>query len=360
MAIRAESEASETSSGQDLGNRSGQVSVAEKSVTAKLSGFYKADTGAIQYGDGGWIYDMFARGQVLRSIPKFFSWCVSGNVMSTLRWASSDSHATTIHDARLLEEQEGLSKSEFFHKFGFVLLDHTSRMSASDWLESGEAFLVDETAKPAEEQALFNMNADTPAKRIYAAECEALLREVVPGARDFFLPGLGARRGPDFYNLYATTVHADFPMEFELAAETNPWSDLKRQRESFLASDASEFWQVDLWRPVLPMKGPVKAHPLCFGDPRTFRSEDLVKARITGQISGGQMYLAPRYHPDQRYYYYPDMTTDEVLLFKNARFRRGEENNGDMPVFHSAFVHPETTKSAEPRLSFEYRVGFLV
>ena len=72
MAIRAESEASETSSGQDLGNRPGQVSVADKSVTAKLSGFYKPDAGAIQYGDGGWIYDMFARGQVLRSIPKFF------------------------------------------------------------------------------------------------------------------------------------------------------------------------------------------------------------------------------------------------------------------------------------------------
>ena len=53
------------------------------------------------------------------------------------------------------------------------------------------------------------------------------------------------------------------------------------------------------------------------------------------------------------------MTTDEVLLFRNAHYRKGDEDNGDVPVFHSAFVHPDTPKDAEPRLSFEYRVGFL-
>ena len=76
-----------------------------------------------------------------------------------------------------------------------------------------------------------------------------------PRAHDFFLPGLGVRRGPDSYSLCGATVHADFPTEFELAARTNPWSDLGRQREIFLASDAAEFYQVNFWRPVLPMQG---------------------------------------------------------------------------------------------------------
>ena len=334
--------------------------LADRSVTTKLAGFYKPDADAHQFGDSGWMYDMFARGRSWRAIPKFLSWCVSGNVVATLKWMANESRETTIHDARVLEAQEGLSKAEFFHKFGFVLLDHTSRMTASDWLDSGEAFLVDETEKGAEEQARFNMTVDTPAKRIYGAECAELLRELFPGAHDFFLPGLGVRRGPDAYNLYAATVHADFPTEFELAARTNPWSDLKRQREIFRASDASEFYQVNFWRPVLPMKGPVQANPLCIGDPRTFRSNDLIKTEMTGQVSGGQMYLAARHHPDQRYYYYPDMTTDEVLLFRNAHYRKGDEDNGDVPVFHSAFAHPDTPKNAEPRLSFEYRVGFLI
>ena len=338
----------------------GGATLADRSVTAKLAGFYKPGAAAYQYGDSGWMYDMFARGQAWRAIPKLLSWCVSGNVIATWKWMTTEGRETTIHDARVLEAQEGLSKAEFFHKFGFVLLDHKSRMSASDWLESGDAFLVDETEKSAEEQARHYMAADTPAKSIYAAECEGLLRELFPRAHDFFLPGLGVRRGPDSYSLYGATVHADFPTDFEMAARTNPWSDLNRQREIFLASDAAEFYQVNLWRPVLPMTGPVRADPLCFADPATFRSEDLVKTEMTGQISGGQMYLAARHHPDQRYYYYPDMTTDEVLLFRNAHYRKGDEDNGAVPVFHSAFAHPETPKDAEPRLSFEYRVAFLV
>ena len=337
-----------------------ESALADRSVTTQLAGFYKPGADAYQFGDSGWMYDMFARGRSWRAIPKFLSWCVSGNVIATLKWMTNESHETTIHDARVLEAQEGLSKAAFFHKFGFVLLDHASRMTASDWLDSGEAFLVDETEKGAEEQARYNMTVDTPAKRIYGAECAALLRELFPGAHEFFLPGLGVRRGPDAYNLYGATVHADFPTEFELAARTNPWSDLKRQRAIFRASDSSEFYQVNFWRPVLPMKDPVQANPLCIADPRTFRSEDLIKTEMTGQISGGQMYLAARHHPDQRYYYYPDMTTDEVLLFRNAHYRKGDEDNGDVPVFHSAFVHPDTPKDAEPRLSFEYRVGFLV
>ena len=329
------------------------------SVIADLPGFYKPDADSYQYAELGWMFDMFARGQTLRSIPKFVSWCFSGSVISTLRSLDRVSHSLEVRDARLLERSEGLTKAEFFHKFGFVLLQHESQMSAADWIASGESFQVDERSKSAGEQAIYNMEVETPAKKIYAAECEEMIRELFPSARDFFLPGMGARRGPDFYNLYAMTLHADYPMDFDLAAEKNPWADLKRQREAFLASEIKEFYQVNFWRPVLPMQGPVKAHPLCFLDPNTVRVEDIVLEETKGQIAGGQAYLTLKNHPDQQYYYYPEMTTDEVLLFKNAHYRKGE-TIGDMPIFHSAFEHPHTTKTTEPRLSFEYRVGFFV
>ena len=120
-------------------------------------------------------------GRSWRAIPKFLSWCVSGNVIATLKWMTNESHETTIHDARVLEAQEGLSKAGFFHKFGFVLLDHASRMTASDWLDSGEAFLVDETEKGAEEQARYNMTVDTPAKRIYGAEVRSAAAGTLSG-----------------------------------------------------------------------------------------------------------------------------------------------------------------------------------
>jgi hypothetical protein len=335
------------------------IALEGSSVIADLPGFYKTDADSHQYAELGWMFDMFARGQVLRSIPKFVSWCFSGSVLSTLRSLDRVSHSLEVHDARLLEVSQGLSKAQFFDKYGFVLLDHKSQMSAADWIESGESFQVDDVAKSGEEQATYNMEAQTPAKKIYASECEEMVRELFPSARDFFLPGMGARRGPDFYNLYAMTLHADYPMDFDLAAEKNPWADLKRQREAFLASDIKEFYQVNFWRPVLPMQGPVKAHPLCFLDPNTVREEDIVLEETKGQIAGGQAYLTLKHHSDQQFYYYPEMTTDEVLLFKNAHYRKGE-SVGDMPIFHSAFEHPETTKKTEPRLSFEYRVGFFV
>ena len=142
----------------------GGSALSDRSVTAKLTGFYKPGTAAYQFGDSGWMYEMFARGQAWRAIPKLLSWCVSGNVIATWKWMATEGHERTIHDARVLEAGEGLSKAEFFHKFGFVLLDHESRMSASDWLESGDAFLVDETEKSAEEQARHYMAADTPVR----------------------------------------------------------------------------------------------------------------------------------------------------------------------------------------------------
>ena len=334
-------------------------SPADGRIIAEVPGFYKPHADSYQYAQLGWMFDMFARGEVLRSISKIWSWFFSGSVLSTLRSLDRASHSLEVLDARSLEQSEGLSKADFFHKFGFVILDHKSEMSAADWIASGESFQVDENSKPAEAQAIYNMDADTPAKQVYAGECEKIIKELFPEAREFFLPGMGARRGPDFYNLYAMTLHADYPMDFDLAAEKNPWADLKRQREAFLASEAREFYQVNFWRPVLPMKGPVRAHPLCFLDPNTVRVEDIIHEETEGQIAGGQLYLSLKHHPDQRYYYYPNMTTDEVLLFKNAHYRKGE-SSGDMPIFHSAFEHPDTTKESEPRLSFEYRVGFIL
>ena len=34
------------------------------------------------------------------------------------------------------QKEEGLSNSEFFQKYGFVLLEHKTKMTAEDWLES--------------------------------------------------------------------------------------------------------------------------------------------------------------------------------------------------------------------------------
>ena len=53
----------------------------------------------------------------------------------------------------------------------------------------------------------------------------------------------------------------------------------------------------------------------------------------------GQMYLNLKENPKHKWYYYPNMTTDEVLVFKQAHFRKGQVE-GDMPTPHMAICVP--------------------
>ena len=57
-------------------------------------------------------------------------------------------------------------------------------------------------------------------------------------------------------------------------------------------------------------------------------------------------------------YYYPDMTTDEVLVMKQFQYERGVEAPYERirTVFHTAFKHPDASSTDEARFSSEYRV----
>ena len=61
----------------------------------------------------------------------------------------------TVHDARKLQESEGLSEKDFFEKHGFCLLKHETKVK--DWN-------IDYTKE------------DTDIKNIYHAEIEELAR----------------------------------------------------------------------------------------------------------------------------------------------------------------------------------------
>ena len=52
------------------------------------------------------------------------------------------------------------------------------------------------------------------------------------------------------------------------------------------------------------------------------------------------------------------MTTEEVLVFRQFQHAKGDAA-ATMPAFHTAFRDPASPEAAEPRISFEYRVGVL-
>jgi hypothetical protein len=71
-------------------------------------------------------------------------------------------------------------------------------------------------------------------------------------------------------------------------------------------------------------------------------------------------HLALRYNPAQRWYFYPEMTGDEVLAFKLCEFWKDEPDARPQNCFHTAFVDPATPADAEERQSCEHRVGVLI
>ena len=67
--------------------------------------------------------------------------------------------------------------------------------------------------------------------------------------------------------------------------------------------------------------------------------------------------VSVRYNPGQRWFYYPEMTTNEVLAFKIFHCLKADAHPRLRTCFHSAFADPTAPADAEPRKSCEHRAG---
>jgi hypothetical protein len=105
---------------------------------------------------------------------------------------------------------------------------------------------------------------------------------------------------------------------------------------------------VNLWRSI---KGVVLDAPLAVCDARTVMARDLVEAELRYPKRKGEIYLAQRSAAHQ-WHYYPHMTEDEVLVFKQY-----DSQLSGVSRFtpHTAFEHPDTPADAPPRESIEVR-----
>lgn len=133
--------------------------------------------------------------------------------------------------------------------------------------------------------------------------------------------------------------------------------DSGRRRLADFFSDSPEELQrlkprrfaiVNAWRPI---GEPVVDHPLVLCDARTVGEDALVPMERRGEDRTGELQVA-LHEPGQRWYYYPRMHRDEVLLFKTydsaldgrARFTP-----------HSSCKDPRAPGDAPPRESLETR-----
>lgn len=110
----------------------------------------------------------------------------------------------------------------------------------------------------------------------------------------------------------------------------------------------------NIWKPMTP---PPQDFPLAVADRRSIPEEDYVPGETVEYLGENEEKLVAPYimlaHSDKPiYYYFPDMTPDESIVFI------GEDLDPSQPLgcAHSAFLHPSPSGDCVPRASIETRV----
>jgi hypothetical protein len=141
---------------------------------------------------------------------------------------------------------------------------------------------------------------------------------------------------------YAGRVHNDY----------TAWSAPQRVRD-LMGDEAEEllkhhYAEINLWRPI---RGPLLRSPLALCDATTLSEENLVGSELRYPDRTGETYVVT-YNPGQRWYYFPKMTADEVVLIRC--FDSAREGAARFSA-HGAFDDPTTPPDAPPRESIEAR-----
>lgn len=245
-----------------------------------------------------------------------------------------------IDDARRIQA-EASSEQAFLAEHGFVLLNATT--AVADW---------DDAAHVAQ---------------TYFPEVDRMIRtRLYPGKKvEIIQPPNVGRRGPGTSNpQYGLGVHQDHgttadDFQHNVAAFTSLEMGA-RWRARFDRDDVDGYVMLDFWR-TTGMAGPLKHMPLALCDPTSVEPPDIISTALEGIAPSGAAthHVGLRYNPAHRWFYYPDMTADEVLVFKLFQLMRDEHPQPYRACFHTAVDDPAAPANAQPRQSCEHRVSVL-
>jgi hypothetical protein len=223
-------------------------------------------------------------------------------------------HTITVHDGRPVNDRLSLDRE------GFKLLRY-----------------------PTAAKDLYDENEVT---RVYYPECARLIEEYTGAKRvhvfDHIVRNAALMGKGSQVKGYAGRVHNDY----------TAWSAPQRVRD-LMGAEAEEllkhhYAEINVWRPI---RGPLLRSPLALCDATTLSEENLVASDLRYPDRTGETY-AVTYNPAQRWFYFPKMEADEVVLircFDSAR--KGAARFSA----HGAFDDPQTPPDAPPRESIETR-----
>ncbi len=263
--------------------------------------------------------------------------------------------ARTVQNAPLSEE----SAASFFRENGFCLFPHQTKVK--DWNENfikGIIFGSDISSVYSPELENIIRNYLLSEYKVIAVEC----------------PPAVLRRGPNSKNnFYGTGVHQDYGLtaeDFKANLDTYDPSgySVKNFQEMFDREDIHGMMMINFWRPIegyTPSK-PLTTKPLAVCEPSSVNTNDTVHTCLDASKFGGKKdsetdQMALKNNSDHKWFYYPNMIDDEVLVFKQLEVWKDDplDQREAMPVrgcFHTAFIDPNTPGDAPPRISTECRV----
>jgi hypothetical protein len=215
---------------------------------------------------------------------------------------------------------------------GFVLLDHVS--AVTDFHELQEDPAVDAQ---------------------YIDETAAMLTELTGAARVLMLGGGKKRYGESAVDRLAPLKNAK-PARYPHADNTDASAqDLAELFDAFvddLDLGAYPRWAMyNVWRTFSP---PPQDFPLAVCDARSISpSDEVTVTAITAELSGDIVHDTTSYvhNPAHRWYWFPDMTVDEVIVFKS----HDSDPTKARRVAHTAFTDPTCPPGVPTRASVEMR-----
>jgi hypothetical protein len=186
-------------------------------------------------------------------------------------------------------------------------------------------------------------------KRVYYPEVERLLKEATGADRVLIFDNTVRRRVPGAVDRWADGPRQPVPrVHVDHTAKSGP----QRVRD-LLPDEADELLRgrvqiINVWRPI---RGPLLDTPLAVCDASSVRPDQLIPSDLVYKHRVGETYSVT-FDPRHRWFYVPEMETDEALLLKCY-----DSETGGRARFapHTAFSDPTTPAGAPPRESIEIR-----
>jgi hypothetical protein len=183
--------------------------------------------------------------------------------------------------------------------------------------------------------------------KVYDLEVEELLKKEL-GAKKVIVFDHTLRAGDDETRVKRVVREPVQMVHNDYTARSGP----QRLRDQVGDAEAEELLKgrmaiVNVWR---GNRKPVKSMPLAIADARTIDDADLVSTERRAKDRIGEIQHMV-YNPDTRWYYVPNMETDEAMLIKCY------DSDESVARFtaHSAFADPNTPADAPFRESIETR-----